>query len=122
MTSESPSYPSHDGDTSTTPSSNKEHLSSVPTSSHSTIESLSHPYRDGNTSIRISIRIYGGTGAAIIFLALIIVAVLAFVLQQRRSKKAVDKEETNGYCKVYPAAGTEQYSLHVYTYQLVWHV
>ena len=71
---------------------------------------------EGDTSIRISIRIYGGTGAAVILLALIIVAVLACVLQQRRNKKVVDKEETNGYSHVYLAAGTGQYSLHVYTY------
>ena len=119
---ESPSHPSHDGNTSTTPSSNKEHLNIVATSSHSTTKSPPHPYHDGDMSIRISIRIYGGTGAAIILLALIIVAILAFVLQQRRNKKAVDKEDTNGYSKVYPAAGTEQYTLHVYTYQLVWHI
>ena len=107
-TSESPSHPSHDGDTSTTPSSNKEHLNSIPTLSQSTTESPSHPSHDGKTSIRISIRIYGGTGAAIVLLVLIIVVVLACVLQQRRNKKAVDKEETNRYSEVYPATGTEK--------------
>ena len=82
-TSQSPSHPSHDGDTSTTPSSNKEHLNPVPTLSHSTSESPSHPSHDGDKCIRISIRIYGGTGAAVILLVMIIVAILACVLQQR---------------------------------------
>ena len=102
-TSESPSHPSHDGDTSTTPSSNKENLSSVPTS---TTESPSH---DGDTSIRISIQIYGGTGAAIILLItliMILLAVLACVLQQRStSKEGVDEEETNEYSQVYQGTG-----------------
>ena len=77
------------------------HLSSVPTLSHSTSESPSH---NGDTSIRISINIYGGTGAAVILLVLILVAVLACVLQQRR-EKAVNKEETNGYSQVYLGTG-----------------
>ena len=109
--SESPSHPPHDVDTSTTPSSNKEHLSSVPTLSHSTSESPSH---NGDTSIRISIRIYGGTGAAVILLVTIvtmIVAVVACVLQQRRStsKMEVDEDKTNEYSQVYQ--GTGQYIL-----------
>ena len=112
LTSESPSHPSRDGDKSTTPSSNKEHLSSVPTLSHSTSESPSH---NGDTSIRISIRIYGGTGAAVILLVTIvmmIVAVVACVLQQRRSnsKKEVDNDKTNEYSQVYQ--GTGQYMLY----------
>ena len=109
-TSESPSHPPHDVDTSTTPSSNKEHLSSVPTLSHSTSESPSH---NGDTSIRISIKIYGGTGAAVILLVTIvtmIVAVVACVLQQRStSKKEVDEDKTNEYSQVYQ--GTGQYIL-----------
>ena len=90
--------------------SNKEHLSSVPTLSHSTSESPSH---NGDTSIRISIRIYGGTGAAVILLVMIIVAVLACVLQQMitQSKNGVDVDQTNVYSQVYPAAGTGQYML-----------
>ena len=93
--------------------SNKEHLSSVPTLSHSTSESPSHPSHDGDTSIRISIRIYGGTGAAIILLVMIIVAVLACVLQQTitQSKNGVDVDQTNVYSQVYPAAGTGQYMI-----------
>ena len=108
-TSESPSHPPHDGDKSTTPSSNKEHLSSVATLLHSTTESPSH---DSDTSIRISIRIYGGTGAAVILLVMIIVAILACVLQQKiTSKNEVDRDQTNVYSQVYPAAGTGQYML-----------
>ena len=82
---------------------------SVPTMSLSISISPSHPVEDGDTIIRISIHVYGGAAAAVILLVTVVmVIVLAYVLQQR-SKKAMDKEQTNEYSQVY--AGTEQ---HVY--------
>ena len=72
--------------------------------------SPSHPsyeVEDGDTRIRISIWMYSGAAAAVILLVtLVMIIILACVLQPRRSKKAVYKEQTNGCSQVY--TGTEQ--------------
>ena len=80
---------------------------SVPTMSLSISISPSHSsyeVEDGDTIIRISIQVYGGAAAAVILLVtvvMILVAILACVLKQRRSKKAMNKEQTNEYSQVY---------------------
>ena len=109
-----PSHPSYEVDDGNTRIriSNKLYggLQSVPTMSLSTSISPSDKVEDGDTSIRISIHMYGGAASAVILLVTVVmIIVLACVLQQRRSKKAVDKELTNGHSQGYVGTGQHMY-------------